>query len=92
MGCPPYWRTCSGLRGICRSSREARCATRGSGGLSVDVAVTGLAARAPYMHTGCAATLRDRLSYAACGGSSHGHTARLNGAQLDDLVAYLASL
>ena len=63
-----------------------------SGGLSVDVAVTGLAARAPYMHTGCAATLRDRLSYAACGGSSHGHTARLNGAQLDDLVAYLASL
>ncbi len=51
----------------------------------------GVAARAPFMHDGCAATLRDR--FGACGGGDlHGKTSQLTAAQLDDLVAYLESL
>ncbi|KYG07834.1 hypothetical protein BE21_27095 [Sorangium cellulosum] len=51
----------------------------------------GLAARAPYMHDGCAATLRDR--FGPCGGGDkHGVTSTLTPAQIDDLVAYLETL
>ncbi|WP_437953820.1 c-type cytochrome [Sorangium sp. So ce296] len=51
----------------------------------------GLAARAPYMHDGCAATLRDR--FGPCGGGDkHGVTSTLAPAQIDDLVAYLETL
>jgi cytochrome c peroxidase len=53
----------------------------------------GIAYRAPYMHDGCAPTLRARLDDAACsGGERHGHTAHLSDAERDDLVAYLRSL
>jgi mono/diheme cytochrome c family protein len=47
--------------------------------------------RAPFMHTGCAATLADRFD-PACGGDAHGNTAQLTQPQLDDLIAYLESL
>lgn len=51
----------------------------------------GVGARAPFMHDGCAATLRDR--FGVCGGGDrHGHTSQLSDAQLADLVAYLESL
>lgn len=51
----------------------------------------GLAARAPYMHDGCAATLHDR--FGPCGGGDrHGVTSALAPAQIDDLVAYLETL
>ncbi|WP_437986472.1 c-type cytochrome [Sorangium sp. So ce117] len=51
----------------------------------------GLAARAPYMHDGCAATLHDR--FGPCGGGDrHGVTSALTPAQIDDLVAYLETL
>lgn len=50
----------------------------------------GVGARAPYMHNGCAATLRDR--FGPCGGTAHGFTENLSDAQIDDLVAYLSSL
>jgi hypothetical protein len=51
----------------------------------------GLAARAPYMHDGCAATLHDR--FGPCGGGDqHGVTSGLTPAQIDDLVAYLETL
>jgi cytochrome c553 len=51
----------------------------------------GVGARAPYMHDGCAATLRDR--FGACGGGdNHGHTSQLTPAELDDLIAFLESL
>jgi mono/diheme cytochrome c family protein len=51
----------------------------------------GLAARAPYMHDGCAKTLHDRFS--ACGGGDkHGKTSHLSPAQIDDLVTYLETL
>lgn len=53
----------------------------------------GIGARAPYMHDGCAPTLRDRFTSPTCGGGdAHGHTSQLSSAQIDDLVAYLSSL
>jgi mono/diheme cytochrome c family protein/DNA-binding beta-propeller fold protein YncE len=55
--------------------------------------LVGVRWRAPYMHTGCAATLRDRFTHPECGGGDlHGHTSQLSDAQIDDLVAYLQSL
>ena len=53
--------------------------------------LVGVGGRAPYMHDGCAATLRDR--FGACGGGdNHGHTSQLSDAELADLIAYLDSL
>lgn len=54
----------------------------------------GIADRAPYMHDGCAPTLRDRFDgSAACGGGdNHGVTSHLTAEQIDDLVAYLETL
>ncbi|HEY5920303.1 MAG TPA: cytochrome c [Kofleriaceae bacterium] len=51
----------------------------------------GIGGRAPFMHDGCAATLRDRFGVCG-GGDSHGKTSHLSEAQLADLVAYLESL
>jgi mono/diheme cytochrome c family protein len=56
-------------------------------------ALLGVAARAPYMHDGCAPTLRDRFTNLSCGGGdSHGKTSQLSSEQIDDLVAYLETL
>ena len=53
----------------------------------------GVSWRAPFMHNGCAATLTDRLTSAACcGGDRHGITSTLTTAQVGDLTAYLQSL
>ncbi len=48
--------------------------------------------RAPYMHDGCAKTLRDRFTSPCGGGDKHGVTSHLSQAQIDDLVAFLESL
>lgn len=64
----------------------------GTGGKFKVPSLLGIAARAPYMHTGCAATLRDRFGGACGGGDAHGVTSTLTPAQIDDLVAYLESL
>lgn len=63
----------------------------------------GLAHRAPYMHDGCASTLRARFDPRAVvidedgvrscgGGDQHGVTSHLSPEQIDALVAYLESL
>jgi DNA-binding beta-propeller fold protein YncE len=52
----------------------------------------GVGFRAPFLHTGCAATLRDRFEPACGGGDRHGKTSQLNDAQVGDLVLYLESL
>jgi mono/diheme cytochrome c family protein len=52
----------------------------------------GLGSRAPYMHDGCATTLRERFSALCGGGDSHGRTSHLTEAQISDLIAYLESL
>jgi cytochrome c peroxidase len=53
-----------------------------------------IATRAPYMHDGCAATLRDRFTASATctGGDNHGKISHLSDAEIDDLVAYLETL
>ncbi|WP_235880032.1 c-type cytochrome [Polyangium aurulentum] len=88
-------------------SEAVGCATCHTGGMltnneSVDVGtgkafqvptLLGIADRAPYMHTGCAPTLRDRFTNPECGGGDkHGRTSQLSAAQIDDLVAYLETL
>jgi len=51
----------------------------------------GVGVRAPFMHDGCAATLRDR--FGTCGGGDlHGKTSQLSQEQLGDLIAFLESL
>ncbi|MDB4958625.1 MAG: cytochrome peroxidase [Myxococcales bacterium] len=63
----------------------------GTGGTFKVPSLVGVAARPPFMHNGCAATLRDR--FGACGGGdTHGHTSQLTPAQVDDLVAFLETL
>lgn len=57
--------------------------------------LVGIADRAPYMHNGCATTLRDRFdpALAACnGGDQHGRTSQLSQAQVGDLISYLETL
>ncbi|WP_437737139.1 c-type cytochrome [Sorangium sp. So ce1335] len=52
-----------------------------------------IGARAPFMHNGCAKTLKERFTNPACGGGDqHGKTSHLSEAQIDDLVAYLETL
>jgi Cytochrome c len=52
----------------------------------------GVGYRAPFIHTGCATTLRDRFDPACGGGAKHGNTADLSQPQIDDLVAFLETL
>jgi mono/diheme cytochrome c family protein len=66
----------------------------GTGGEFQVPQLHGLAFRAPFMHTGCAGTLRDRFNInSGCGGDKrHGNTENLTDAQLGDLIAYLDTL
>ncbi|AKU94332.1 surface antigen protein [Labilithrix luteola] len=63
----------------------------GTGGAFQVPPLVGVGARAPFLHDGCATTLRDR--FGACGGGDfHGHTSSLTDTQIGDLIAYLESL
>jgi mono/diheme cytochrome c family protein len=64
----------------------------GTGGKFKVPSLTGIAWQAPYMHSGCAATLSDRFSATCGGGDLHGVTSTLSSAQITDLVAYLQTL
>jgi hypothetical protein len=63
----------------------------GTGGVFEVPSLIGVGGRAPYMHTGCAATLADR--FGSCGGGDkHGHTSQLSTGDITDLAAYLDTL
>jgi len=63
-----------------------------SAGLNVP-SLLGLARSAPYLHTGAAKTIKERILMDKQGGNSlHGTVANLNDGQVDDLVAYLSTL
>jgi cytochrome c len=62
-----------------------------TGGAFQVPSLLGLALRAPYLHTGCAATLAERLGPCG-GGDAHGHMSGLTAQNLADLVAYLETL
>jgi mono/diheme cytochrome c family protein len=81
---------CASCHGGARYTNNATVSV-GTGAAFQVPSLTGLAWRTPLMHDGCAATVRDR--FGPCGGGeSHGHTAQLAPAQIDDLVAYLETL
>jgi cytochrome c553 len=63
----------------------------GTGGAFQVPQLHNLALRAPYLHDGCATTLRDRFTKCG-GGDRHGMTSKLSSTEIDDLVAYLESL
>ena len=63
----------------------------GTGGAFKVPSLLGVGARAPFLHDGSAATLRDRFGPTG-GGDLHGHTSQLTPMQVSDLVAYLESL
>jgi hypothetical protein len=74
--------------------------TRFTNNQSVDVgtgaafqvpSLVGVGTRAPFMHDGCAQTMRDRFS-PTCGGDKHGVVSDLSQAQISDLIAYLNSI
>ncbi len=52
----------------------------------------GVGYRAPFLHNGCAVTLRDRFDPGCGGGDRHGHTSQLAETDVSDLIAYLESL
>ena len=57
--------------------------------------LVGVAARGPFMHNGCAPTLRDRFAKGndqCTGGDKHGVTSQLSPEDIDDLVNYLETL
>jgi hypothetical protein len=63
----------------------------GTGGMFQVPSLVGIGTRGPFMHNGCAATLRDR--FGPCGGGDrHGVTSTLKPAELDDLLAYMNTL
>lgn len=67
----------------------------GNGGKYQVPSLVGVAWRAPYLHNGCAKTLRDRFDPAgACGGDSklHGDIEGLTKPEVTDLTTYLESL
>ena len=64
----------------------------GTGGGFQIPSLVGIGSRGPFMHDGCAATLRDRFNPACGGDDRHGVTSTLSSAQIDDLVAYLQTL
>jgi hypothetical protein len=63
----------------------------GTGGKFQVPSLVGIGTRGPFMHDGCAATLRDR--FGPCGGGDkHGVTSKLSSGQIGDLVTYLQTL
>lgn len=63
----------------------------GTGGEFQVPSLIGVGYRAPFIHTGCAKTLRDRFD-PECGGDKHGNTKDLTDKQIGDLTAYLETL
>jgi mono/diheme cytochrome c family protein len=63
----------------------------GTGGTFQVPSLVGISTRGPFLHNGCAETLRDR--FGSCGGGDrHGVTSNLTSGQIDDLVTFLQTL
>jgi mono/diheme cytochrome c family protein len=80
--------TCHGGVGLTNNKSE----NVGTGKVFQVPTLKNLAVRAPYMHDGCATTLKDRFKPECGGGDKHGVTSHLTPAEIDDLVAYLETL
>jgi mono/diheme cytochrome c family protein len=73
------------------SMTNAQTVDVGTGGKFQVPSLVGVGHRGPYMHNGCAATLRDRFGDCG-GGDKHGVTSILSESEITDLVTYLQSL
>jgi cytochrome c peroxidase len=63
----------------------------GTGGKFQVPSLVGIGSRGPFMHDGCAETLRDR--FGACGGGDkHGVTSKLKPTEIDDMIAFMNTL
>lgn len=74
------------------SNQNAIVGTTMPGHLLQIPSLVGVGFRAPYLHNGCAATLRDRFDPACGGGDQHGKTSQLTEDQIGDVISYLKSL
>jgi hypothetical protein len=63
----------------------------GTGGSFQVPSLIGVGWRGPFLHNGCAKTLKDRFD-GSCGGSKHGDISGLDRNQVEDLATYLESL
>jgi len=64
----------------------------GTGGTFKVPSLVGLRWRAPFLHNGCATTVKERLTSKDCGGDQHGDLAGLAAGDINDLSDYLESL
>ena len=64
----------------------------GNGGKFQVPSLIGVTWRAPYLHNGCAKTLRDRFDGTCGDGDLHGKVSGLSKPEIDDLTTYLESL
>lgn len=76
----------------CHTTPRAENVDVGTGGAFQVPMLSGVALRAPYLHHGCAATLRDVVDGACASSDAHGVTSHLDEAARSDLAAYLSSL
>lgn len=88
-GAETFTRECAACHAGPRSSNDATVDVGTGEPLQVPTLVD-LALRAPYMHSGCAPTLRDALG--PCGGPTHDISRRLDAPTIDDLLAFLETL
>jgi hypothetical protein len=86
-----------GAHGACSTCHSGPSLTNnqtvdvGTGGKFQVPSLVGISTRGPFMHDGCAKTLRDR--FGPCGGGDkHGVTSKLTQPQIDDLVTFLHTL
>jgi len=64
----------------------------GTGGKFQVPSLVGVGSHAPFMHNGCARTLRDRFNPACGGGDKHGVTSGLSAGEISDLTTFLETL
>jgi len=74
------------------NSQNAYVGTTETGHTLQVPSLVGIGYRAPFLHNGCAATLRDRFDPACGGGDKHGLTSALSEEQVGNLIAYLQTL
>lgn len=83
---------CEGCHSGAQLSNHLPVSVGTQGGTFKTPALVGVSARGPWMHDGCAKTLKQRFTDTTCGGTLHGNPAALSPWELTDLLAYLESL
>jgi mono/diheme cytochrome c family protein len=89
----PFRAACASCHAGARFTNNATVDVGTRGGPFQVPSLIGIGSRGPFMHDGCAKTLTDRFTDAACGGGNrHGNTEGLSTNEISDLVSYLQSI